>query len=332
MLRRGAGGRDRTAALRNGHNAGMPVPAAPSREVLPEGQLDLFEHSHDTVLRNRALDALLQRDAAAAAAARAALAAHAPGHDALVPLGTLIEALAGAVESAPFTAPGGAAKAAERLERTVVPAAQAQLGPATASEWLAPLRRRLAERAAGLPFRAAQPEDHAAPLWLRVGCPAAATAAAQAVAGIPSWWRLPAPLAWMLQARLVEPGLDAAWPLLAEAAWLAPERLGAVLDTANDALLNRLRRRFENDFEATAMPGRDALAWFPAWLLTEQPALLPRLREARAGAGSEPEQVFRLLVEALGLERQGRQRDLIEVRKRLRDRQPALYAAYMKSR
>jgi len=310
----------------------MSLPAAPSREVPPAGQLDLFEHSQDTALRNRALDALLQRDATAAVATRAALAEFAPGHDALAPLGTLIEALAAAADGAPFTVPGDAAQAAQRLELTVAPAAQAQLGQATAAAWLAPLRQRLAERAAGLPFRATQPEDHAAPLWLRVGGAAAAAAAAQAVAGIPSWWRQPAPLAWMLQARHAEQGLDAAWSLLAELAWLAPERLGATLPALNDALLNRLRHRFDDDFDAAERPGRDPLAWFPAWLLIEQPALLPRLREARAGASSDPEQVFRLLVEALGLERQGRQRELIEVRRRLRDRQPTLYAAYMKSR
>ncbi|HSM21139.1 MAG TPA: hypothetical protein VK876_02900, partial [Rubrivivax sp.] len=136
----------------------------------------------------------------------------------------------------------------------------------------------------------------------------------------------------MVRARHVEEGLDTVWPLLAELAWLAPGRLGDTIAALNDSLLNRLRRRFENDFDAAALPGSDPLAWFPAWLLTEQAALLPRLREARPGKNGEPEQVFRLLLEALGLERQGRQRDLIEVRKRLRDRQPALYAAYMQSR
>jgi hypothetical protein len=310
----------------------MPVPAAPSRQGSPEGQLDLFAHSQDTELRNQALDALLQRDAAAAAAARSALADFAPGHDALAALGTLIDAMASSAQAAPFSAPGEAARAAAWLQGTVVPAAQAQLGQATAAAWLAPFWQRLAERAAGLPFRAAQPEDHAAPLWLRVGGSAAARAAAQAVTGIPSWWRQPAPLSWALQARHAMEGLDATWPLLAELAWLAPGRLGDTLAALNDALLNRLRRRFENDFDAAALPGTDPLAWFPAWLLTEQPALLPRLREARSGASGEPEQVFRLLVEALGLERQGRQRELIEVRRRLRDRQPALYAAYMRSR
>ena len=310
----------------------MSAPAAPLNEGLPEGQLDLFEHSRDTVLRNAVLDALLGRDAAAAVAARSALAEFEPRHEALAALDTLIASLADAAETAPFTAPGEAARAAGRLDRTVVPAAQAQLGRATAATWLAPFWQRLAERAAGLPFRAAQAEDHAAPLWLRVAGTAAARAAAQAVTGIPSWWRQPVPLAWMVRARHAGEGLDTVWPLLAELAWLAPGRLGDTIAALNDSLLNRLRRRYENDFDTAALPGSDPLAWLPAWLLTEQPALLPRLRESRPGANGEPEQVFRLLVEALGLERQGRQRDLIEVRRRLRDRQPALYAVYMQSR
>jgi len=41
---------------------------------------------------------------------------------------------------------------------------------------------------------------------------------------------------------------------------------------------------------------------------------------------------MRLLLDLLHLERQGRQRELIAQRKRLRDLQPALYACYMKSR
>ncbi len=41
---------------------------------------------------------------------------------------------------------------------------------------------------------------------------------------------------------------------------------------------------------------------------------------------------MRLLLDLLHLERQGRQRDLVEQRRRLRDLQPALFAAYMASR
>ena len=310
----------------------MPTPADP--------QLDLFEHSHDTMLRNDVLDALLRRDGAAAHLAWSALAGFAPQHDALAPLAVLIAALDAAADTSPITAAGAATLAAEQLDRAVVPAAQAQFGAAAAARWLAPLWRQLAERASHLPFRAAQPEDHAAPLWLRVADAAAARAATQAVAGIESWWRQPAPLAWMTRARHATDGLDATWPLLAELAWLAAPRLGATARALNDPLLNRLLRRFDHEFDP-GLPGpadgassdrADPLAWFPAWLLTEQPALLPRLREARRGQDSAPERGFWQLGELLGLERQARHHELIAGRQRLRDAQPALYAAYMKSR
>jgi len=91
-------------------------------------------------------------------------------------------------------------------------------------------------------------------------------------------------------------------------------------------------RRFDERFDPGPGGDTNALVWFPAWLLTEQPALLPRLREARTGQDGEPERCFRLLAELLGLERQGRHRDLIDGRKRLRDQQPALYATYMATR
>jgi hypothetical protein len=309
-------------------------------------QLDLFAHSHDTMLRNDALDALLRRDPVASAAAQTALAIAAPRHDALAPLAILIATLVAEAAAAPFDAPGQAAHAARQLADRVSPAALAQFGPEAAAPWLAVSWRQLARRAAHLPFRAAQPDDHAAPLWLRVGDAAAAQAATQAVAGIESWWRLPAPQAWMAQARHATDGLDATWPLLAEGAWLAAPRLAATLRALNDPLLQRLLRRFEDNFDAggpdlaeradQAGPGSanraHPLAWFPAWLLIEQPALLPRLREARRGQDSAPERAFWQVVELLGLERQARHADLMASRQRLRDAQPALYAAYMTSR
>lgn len=309
----------------------MPAPAA--------SQLDLFEHSQDTLLRNDALDALLRRDLVAAQSARLALADLAPQHAALAALAVLVDTLAAATD-APFSHPGAAAQASAHLAQAVAPAALAQFGAEAAARWLAPCWRQLAERASKLPFRPAQPDDHAAALWLRVGDAAAAQAAMQAVAGIESWWRLPVPQAWMAQARHATDGLDATWPLLAEGAWLAAPRLAATLRALNDPLLHRLLRRFEDDFDPgtpdLADPGSPdrvhPLAWFPAWLLIDQPALLPHLREARRGQDSAAERAFWQLVELLGLERQARHAELMASRQRLRDAQPALYAAYMKSR
>ena len=89
----------------------------------------------------------------------------------------------------------------------------------------------------------------------------------------------PMPLAWMTEARYRRQGVDAAWPLLVELAWLAPKRLDALLRVLADPLLNRLRRRFEDSFDAVveSSDGRDGLAWFDDILVekkavTEVPA------------------------------------------------------------
>jgi hypothetical protein len=186
---------------------------------------------------------------------------------------------------------------------------------------------RLARRAALLPFDADAPDTHAAALWLQAGDPGAA---ALAVAGIASWRRIPVPLAWMIEARHRLEGLDPIWPLLAELAWLAPQRFDALLPRLQDPLLHGLRRQFDAEFEGDGH-APDGV-WFPAWLLCEKPALAPLLAQAQPGLQRAPEQAMRLLLDLLHLERQGRQHDLPAQRRRLRDLQPALYAAYMRSR
>jgi hypothetical protein len=298
----------------------------------PTPQLDLFEHSRDTMLRNDVLDALQRRDADAATLAWHALADFEPRHEALPALAGLIAALESARNNTLFTVHAEAALAREQLSRSVTPVAQSQFGAAVAAAWLAPLWRGLANRAAVLPFSAAQAEDHAAALWLNVGDATAAIEAVKAVEGIESWRRIPAPLGWMALARYRSEGLDNIWQLLVELAWLAPQRFGQTARALADPLLKRLLRRFDEQFDLGDGQLADPLAWFPAWLLTEQPGLLPRLLGARTGQHSEPERGFGLVAELLGLERQGRHHELIAGRKRLRDVQPALYAAYMKTR
>ena len=289
------------------------------------------------MLRNDVLDALLRRQPGAATTALQALAAHTPGHDALVPLGLLIQALlqAAADASTPITKHAALAQARAALQQALAPAAQAMLGN-IATGWLQPLWRALAVRAATLAFDAQHPDTHAAALWLQAGSADDAANAVQAVQTIPSWRRMPAPLAWMAQARYRLQGLDSTWPLLAELAWLAPARLASTTLALQDPLLQRLLQRFEQDVDLASTDTRTGtshpLAWLPAWLLIDQPALLERLRDARTGQDSAPERTFRNLVELLGLERQGRQAELISHRKRLRDAQPALFEAYLRRR
>jgi hypothetical protein len=185
----------------------------------------------------------------------------------------------------------------------------------------------LAERAGALAYHPDHKDDHAALLWLRAGD---WQAAADAVARIESWRRIPVPLAWMLQARWALQGLQPSWGLLAELAWLSPARLEAVISHRPDPLLSPLLTRFGQGFEGAG--DVNDLAWFPAWVLTERPALATHLAQAQAGQHSAPEQAMRLMLELLGLERQGRHHDVIERRKSLRGLHASLYAAYMASR
>jgi hypothetical protein len=217
------------------------------------------------------------------------------------------------------------------LQQTIHDAAQRTFGDRTAATWLAVSWQELARRAGPLAFDARNPQDHAAPMWLRAGN---WEAAAQAVATIESWRRKPVPLAWMVEARLHLFGLRANWPLLAELGWLSPALLEDVAGRSPDPLLPQLMRSFEAKFAAT-FPGDVEIgdpSWFAAWVLIERPDLREQLASAQASQHSAPEQAMRLLVELLGLERQGRHADLVARRKVLRDLQPSLYAAYMKSR
>jgi hypothetical protein len=289
-------------------------------------QLDIFDHSRDVMLRNDLRDALLRGDRAAAAAAIDALAAEFADDPTPADARVLLDALASG-EARAFADAAAADAAIEALEGVVVPAARRVLGADDAPRWLAPAWRSLANRAAQLPLRADRPETHAAALYLRAGD---WDAAARAVEGIESWPRIPAPLQWMAEARWRAQGLDAAWGLIAELAWLAPARLEAVARRVADPAFDRLRRRFDAAFEGD---GADPdLAWFPAWVLCDTPALAPRLGLARPGLNRPPELALRLLLDLLHLERQGRQRDLADRRQRLRALQPSLYAAYLATR
>ncbi|BCG05318.1 hypothetical protein PPGU19_098860 (plasmid) [Paraburkholderia sp. PGU19] len=49
----------------------------------------------------------------------------------------------------------------------------------------------------------------------------------------------------MTEARYRTGGLDAAWPLLVELAWLAPTRSAALLSGLGDASLDALHRRLD---------------------------------------------------------------------------------------
>jgi hypothetical protein len=300
-------------------------------------QLDIFEHSRDTMLSNDVLHALERRDVAEATAARQRFTDEYPLDQSLGPLAVLIAALAQRTPD-PFPDHDAVRDARRMLTDEVEPAALRLFGEKAAAAWLVPLWRETAQRAAPLAFVAARYEDHAAPLCLRAGDWAQAAAA---VEGIESWRRIPAPLAWMAEARCRlgaasarDQGLEANWGLLAELAWLSPARFDALTQALADPAIDRLRKKFGANFEGNieSKDDTDDLAWFPAWALTEEPSLAHWLGQAQPGLQTEPERAMRLMLDLLTLERQGRHRDMVAKRKLLRDAHPSLYAAYMKTR
>lgn len=284
-------------------------------------QLDIFEDGRAEMLRNDVVLPLSRRDCAAAAAAWERLAQAYPRDEYLADLRVLMVALAPA-GAAPFASHEALGSACRQLDEVTAPAAGRVFGAGEAGRWLAPLWQDLARRSARLPFQAGWP--HAAALWLRAGDFGAAV---QAVETIPSWRRIPLPLAWMAQAQLHTHGLQSTWPLLAELAWLSPGLLAHVAALSPHPALPRWLQQFEEEFESG-----DDLAWWPAWLLTQHSPLAPQLALAQPARHESPEQAMRLLVELLGLERQGRHHDLVLQRKELRDLNPELYAAYIRRR
>lgn len=309
---------------------GSPSPSAMDQNCRPSArsidvQLDIFDHSRDVMLRNDVRSALLQFDAAGALTACLQLEQAYPRDATIGPSRLLIQALEQR-SALPFADHEAAREAVGSLEK-LKPIARHVLGDGEGEGWMVPLWRLAAQRAEALPHVAAQPDLHAAALWLRAKDWKAVT---ETASRIESWRRIPAPLAWMAQARLHLEGLDAAWPLIIELAWLAPSRLALAWPELGDPLLDRLRKQFEAQFEGGGDVGD--LAWFPAWLLTQKAALARVFAAAQPSGHREPERAMRLVVECIGLERQGRQHDLVACRRRLRDIHPGLYDAYMACR
>jgi hypothetical protein len=289
-------------------------------------QLDLFADSRDVMLRNDVLDALQRHHASDARQTWERLTREYPADDTVPVFAVLITSLENA-STVRFTDHPALAVARRVLADEIASAARRLFGEQAAGAWLVPCWRTLAQRAAALPFDADCSDHHAAPLWLQAGD---WDAAKQAVERIASWRRIPAPLAWMTEARYRADGLDLAWPLLTELAWLAPARCVALISRLGDASLDALRRQFDAEFIGTGE--LTDFAWFPAWLLTVKRGLADRLREAQLSRHVAAERATSMLLQILSLERQGGHHDLIERRQALRDLHGGLYAAYMKTR
>ncbi|THF60813.1 hypothetical protein [Pseudothauera rhizosphaerae] len=286
-------------------------------------QLDLFAHSRDVMLRNDLLAALRSRDAPASEHALAALAAEFPHDPALAPARLLAGRLSPDIP--PFPTHADALQTIARLERETRPAAASLFGEQQAERWLHPAWHALAHAAAHLPYHPDAPEAHAAPLFLRARhwCEAEHHASA-----IESWRRIPHPLAWTAEARFHLHGLDTAWPLLAELAWLDAVRFGDLARRLPSKALTGLLLQYEREFADTPADH----AWFPAWALLDHPELRTVLQTATTPQRTPQEEACRTLIRLLALERQGRHADIVEERKRLRALNGELFGLYMQTR
>lgn len=288
-------------------------------------QFDLFEYSRDTGLRNDVFHALEQFDMPTAVRALTVLEASFPQDIALPGMRSLIAVLQRR-DTAPFATHAELASMRTCLDEVDSIAVQS-LERDQGRKWMARLWRESAVRAGNLAFLAQESQNHAAPLYLRAE---EWLAAEKAVTTIASWRRIPASLSWMAQARYRQFGLAPSWPLLFELAWMMPSRFDELLMRLADPVLTALLKSFYVDFEGQGEVSE--LAWFPAWVLIERPAVAAHLDDLQLGKGSAPEQAALLLRELLGIERRGQHQVIVERRRRLQGLQPRIYAAYMKTR
>lgn len=290
-------------------------------------QLDIFADSGDVIRRNAFADAVLAENLPQARTALQAWQAEWPDDRLLAPAAHLLAHLqaAGDAQASSGLPATGVAAAADALEVDVGPAAAALLGDG-ASAWLATQWCALAARARHVAWHAELARAHPAALFLRGG---QWNSAAQAVASIPSWRRIPQPLLWMAEARWHDEGADVAWPLLAEAFWLAPARAHALLESLASHRLRQAMERFESDFE---LQDGDDWAWWPAWLAVDQPLLAEVLGLGEDAPDNTAATGFRLVASLLRLEREGRHHELVAARKGLQSLEPRLFACYMRTR
>lgn len=292
-------------------------------------QLDLFTHCADVGLRNAVIAALCARDAGAMRDAIDRLRGDFPGDDDLDNFEYLFSEFS-ALEQPDRSAPA-LLQQVERIESRLRPSLTKIIGSEAARRWAEPLYGELARTARGQAFARNRANAHAAGLFLRAGELASARAA---VAEIPSWRRIPEPLAWMTEIALCEAVPDEYWPLVAELAWIAPTQLATLLtDAFPSTAPTHLPRLYKEFFAAVETDGEnDETVWFPAWLLVEHPDLLSFLRAAQP-QDSRPARSAALLVDLLlGERRGGLAPATVNKRQQLRALAPAIFERYMARR
>ncbi|GAB6039514.1 hypothetical protein [Endothiovibrio diazotrophicus] len=268
-------------------------------------QLDLFMDGGGNTLVNTITAALAERDSAEAHRALQQLRDNDPGHRQLGALERLVEG----AEQPPREEP---AEELQRIEETLQPLAEEQLG-SDARAYLTPLLRRLHERLAGHPYAAATPRLHASHTAERLGL---WNEALEAIEGVP---------AWRDQAALLRRHARAAEhdrrPLTALADWFQlcwrhPDESGAIGDEAAREWRDPWRDFLDLDPELPE-------AQFPAWLLIQRPGLAENLHDAELeGAPESFHQLRRLIGDPTS----------VDQRKALQTSDPPLFQLYLARR
>lgn len=288
-------------------------------------QLDLFKDSPDVSLRNAVVAALHARHPGRLREAIDGLRIDFPNDCHLADFEHLYDECL-ALQQTGSTAPAIAWQV-ERIETQLLPVLEKVIGSDPAKRWIEPVYSALAHAATGQAFSRSEAKTSAASLFLRAGDLALARAAIET---IPSWRRIPEPLAWMTEISLRQNQPDEYWPLSAELAWIAPALLAPLFARAAPATLMRRYREFCSEAEDQDSEG-DTGTWFPAWLLVEHPDLLPFLRTIHPH-DSRPARSAALLIDLLTGERQGLTQSMVGKRGQLRELAPAIFARYMAHR
>ena len=288
------------------------------RRVGGHDQLDLFIDSAQTAAVNALLDALASRDAGTANRALERLVAIDRDHGQRFHAVALIEAL----EASAPEGPEQGFERLQRIEREWAPAASALLG-SRRRDFLAPLWRGIGRALEPVRFDPHRPDHHASRAylegfdWERLR---------RSVLAVPGCEREP-----VLLARIAE----AEWRLRnrtkAVESWfalcrLAPEefeRLIEAPDFPDWALRSAWSAALERDLEPEMTP-----AWFPVWMLIEEPGLAAVLEPRRAD--DDQSRAFDVVMELLanpGLDERG-----IELRRALQIIHPGLLERFLATR
>ena len=288
------------------------------RRVREHDQLDLFIDSAQTAAVNALLDALAARDSGKAQRALERLVGIDRDHGQRFHAAALIAALEAPAPNGPISG----LERLERMEREWLPAASALLG-ARRRDFLAPLWRDIGRALDPAPFDPHRPERHASRAyregldWERLR---------RSVLAVTGYEREP-----VLLTRLAE----AEWRLRNRAqaveSWfalcrLAPEefeRLIEAPDFPDWALRTAWREALEQDPEPEMTP-----AWFPAWMLLEEPGLAGVLEFRHSD--DDPSRAFDLVIALLAHpdpDERG-----IELRRVLQAIHPGMLARYLAKR